>query len=96
MKKVLIVDDEKVNQNLDSTDDCFYLNSINKKEGKMVSKNRIKSAAYFDDVAYKAKELIIDACKNILNNDFKINPKRIKLTDKSCTYCPFKDICYKL
>jgi ATP-dependent helicase/nuclease subunit B len=40
-------------------------------------------------------KLIQNAINAITHGDFTINPKRDKNKDLSCTYCPYKDICYK-
>ncbi|MDO4378397.1 MAG: PD-(D/E)XK nuclease family protein [Erysipelotrichia bacterium] len=44
-----------------------------------------------NETAYKIEEAIQD----IRNSDFKIEPKKIGGKDRSCTFCPYKDICYK-
>lgn len=37
---------------------------------------------------------IDDAIENILNAEFKINPKRVGINNLGCKYCKFKDICF--
>lgn len=38
---------------------------------------------------------IDEAINSIINADFKINPKKIGNNNVSCTFCKYKDICYK-
>lgn len=45
-------------------------------------------------ITYTKKEIIKDM-NDILQGDFKINPKIYDGKDISCEYCNFKDICYK-
>ena len=40
-------------------------------------------------------ELIKKAHKGVMNAKFDIAPKRIKGSDQSCTFCKYKDICFK-
>ncbi len=44
-----------------------------------------------NETEYKIKEAIQD----IRHSSFEIEPKKIGGTDRSCTFCPYKDICYK-
>ena len=39
--------------------------------------------------------LIHEAKNGVMNSDFKIAPKLISNDDKSCTFCKYKDICFK-
>jgi hypothetical protein len=58
---------------------------------------------YAKVISNKNLNIIIDTLdKNIkktydtlMDADFKIEPKKIDLKDKSCEFCDFKDICYK-
>ena len=63
--------------------------------GVFSAKNRNRSEQYFDEISLKAKERLIETSHSILNNDFAINPKIIKGDNKSCSYCPYRDICYR-
>ena len=47
-----------------------------------------------DKIINLSKDLIIKAGTNILNGEYKIEPKRIDGKNISCTYCKYKDICY--
>ena len=38
---------------------------------------------------------IKEGAKNIFDNDFRIEPKKIGKNDRSCIYCPYESICYK-
>ncbi len=44
-----------------------------------------------DKMLEVAEKYLDDSIEEILNNNFKVNPK----DEKSCHYCKFKDICYK-
>ena len=37
---------------------------------------------------------IEEASDNIIKGNFEIKPKRIDNKNKSCNFCPFKEICY--
>ena len=47
-----------------------------------------------DKIINLSNDLIIKAGTNILNGEYKIEPKRIDGKNISCTYCKYKDICY--
>ncbi len=50
-----------------------------------------------DDIAtIKEKTLkqVLLLKQGILENDFTINPKRLKKENISCKYCPFQDVCF--
>ena len=48
------------------------------------------------DVVIEKIDLIIDeVIDHILNGDFLINPKVVDGKNVACTYCKFKDLCYK-
>jgi len=75
-----------------------YLASIKfNKDGSLSSNSmdRKRNEEYFDGIALIAERLILDAGHSILNNEFPINPKMVDGVDRSCQFCPFKDICYR-
>lgn len=47
-----------------------------------------------DKIINLSNDLIIKAGTNILNGEYKIEPKKIDGKNISCTYCKYKDICY--
>ena len=48
-----------------------------------------------DNLIIKVNEIIDDVIKNIVEGNFKINPKVLGGKNIACTYCKFKDICFK-
>lgn len=47
------------------------------------------------DILYNIVEnKIKEACNNILDGNFNINPKEIDNTNVGCKFCKYKDICY--
>lgn len=47
-----------------------------------------------DRIINLSEDLIRKAGSNILNGEYKIQPKNIDGKNISCTYCKYKDICY--
>ena len=43
----------------------------------------------------KVQNIIDDTIKSVITGNFFINPKVLKGKNISCTYCKFKDICFK-
>lgn len=72
-----------------------YIYSCKLKKDGGFSSERAKSEQYFDDISLKAKDLILKASHSIIDNDFEIDPKIISGDNKSCKYCPYRDICYR-
>lgn len=84
-----------------------YANLIDITEGSFLKKYKLNkdgspssNSLVFDDA--KEKELIDIVSKHIeetyqsiINADFRIEPKVINKTNVSCTYCGFRDICFK-
>lgn len=56
---------------------------------------RFKNEKWFNEIKDITEKLYIDAGNNILNNRFDINPKLEKGKNLSCSYCSFRDICYR-
>ena len=48
-----------------------------------------------EELINKTNGLIDEVIDNILEADFSINPKIIDGENVSCTYCEYKDICFK-
>ena len=64
-----------------------------------VSSKGLSSKKILDDIKIDKLYNIVDknidkAIDNIVNANFKINPKRIDNVNVGCLYCPYKDICY--
>lgn len=82
----------------DKSDGSKYLAGIKFNKDGSLSKNsfnKLRKQEYFDNLSLLAKQLIVEAGHNILANNFEINPKMVNGDDKSCKYCPFRDICYR-
>lgn len=56
---------------------------------KLVTKQQIL------EINQQMEQHILDAWHKINQGDFKINPKVLENKNRSCTYCPFQDICFK-
>ena len=72
----------EVISSLKTTKNGFYVNA------KLIDRKGI------DKLSNLTNENIENAINNILNTNFKINPKRIDNDNISCKYCPFKDLCF--
>ena len=66
-----------------------------KKDGSFYSSSKVLSNEEMDDLIIKVNEIIDDVIKNIVEGNFNINPKVLGGKNISCTYCKFKDICFK-
>lgn len=89
------------NENIISLLDSNYLNSKMikglrfKNDGSFYSTSKVLSDKEMDDMIIKVQNVIDEAIKNIFAGKFYINPKVLKGKNISCTYCKFKDICFK-
>ncbi len=66
-----------------------------KKDGNFYSYSKVLSNEKMDEIYHKVNEQIDKVINNIENSNFDINPKNYNGKNISCTYCKFKDICYK-
>ena len=88
-------------ENIISLIDSNYLNSKMikglkfKKDGSFYSTSKVLSNKEMDDMIVKVQNVIDDTIKNVITGNFFINPKVLKGKNISCTYCKFKDICFK-
>lgn len=88
-------------ENIISLIDTNYLNSKMikglkfKKDGSFYSTSKVLSNKEMDDMIVKVQNIIDDTIKNVITGKFFINPKVLKGKNISCTYCKFKDICFK-
>lgn len=88
------------NEEILSIFDSTYENSNLIKGMKLTSKGfshytKVFSENEMEDILNVAKEKIEEAANNILDGNFDINPKEIKFENVSCTFCKYKDLCYK-
>gem|GEM_PF-1238920 len=56
---------------------------------------KVADAATLESHRLMAEQKITAAVRLIRDGDFAINPKRIDNVDMSCTYCPFRDVCFR-
>lgn len=65
------------------------------KNGELKKSAKVADSATF--LAYKELALtkITEAIKTIRDHQFDIDPKRFSQGEDSCTYCPFRDICFR-
>lgn len=66
-----------------------------KKDGSFCSTSKVLSNEEMDNLIIKVNEIIDDVIKYIVEGNFKINPKVLGGKNIACTYCKFKDICFK-
>ena len=62
-----------------------------------IPSNRDKSIKLGEDASLNAqtKNLLTNAIYDIKDFDFKIDPKDFGSSNNSCTYCPYRDICFR-
>lgn len=66
-----------------------------KKDGTLSSKSKVLSNEEMDALIEKVDSIIDQVIYQILDGMFFINPKVIQDKNVSCTYCKFRDLCYK-
>lgn len=59
------------------------------------TKNKIINDEMLGNLLNYTKDYISKTTDSILEADFKINPKIYAGTDEACSFCVFKDLCYK-
>jgi len=79
--------------------DKTYVSSENIKSLKMSSNgfytySKVLNDTEIDKLSLLVQEKIYNAKNDILNTEFKINPKEISNKLVGCKFCKFKDICY--
>ena len=66
-----------------------------KKTSKGISTKKVLNDEQIEMINSITKEKIENAIQNILNANFKINPKKIGMNNVGCMYCKFRDICFR-
>ena len=92
------INDKEVLSKLDSSflmGKSSYIQSLKVNKDGAISSNRAKDKEYFDSLSSTARDQVINASHAMLNNDFAINPKIVNGDNKSCKFCPYRDICYR-
>ena len=64
-------------------------------QGEYNHNSKVMDDVHMDKLVEFVDDKINEASNNILDGNFKINPKRMKDDELSCRYCKFNDICYK-
>ena len=73
-----------------------YIQSMKiKNDGSFYNYAKVIKRKQMDELIDLTKDLIEKASINIQNGVFPIEPKKIDKYDKSCTFCKYKDICFK-
>ena len=66
-----------------------------KKDGTISSTSKVLSNKEMDEVLDQVDLIIDDTIQSILKGEFSINPKVINGKNVACTYCKFKDLCFR-
>ncbi len=88
--------DEKILELLDEEyqNSTLIKNLKYKKDGSISTRAQVLSNEEMEELTYQVEEEIDKCVGNILDGDFRINPKVMNKINISCTYCKFRDICY--
>ena len=80
----------------DSTyEDSSYIKGLKYSEEKGFSRtSKILDSTLLEEIVEFTKNKILETRDLILKGDFRINPKIYGKENISCSYCPYKDICY--
>ena len=65
------------------------------KDGSIYSNAKVLSELELNNLVKLTERKIDEAFTNILDANFKINPKQIDNNNIGCKYCPYKDVCFK-
>ena len=75
--------------------DSTYIKGLKYDEEKGFSRtSKILDSTMLSEILDFTKNKILETRDSILEGDFSINPKIYGKENVSCSYCPFKDICY--
>lgn len=66
-----------------------------KNDGNYFSYAKVLDNSSFDKIVEIVHDKIIEAGLGIKNGDFAINPKEVDDINLSCSFCKFKDLCFK-
>jgi ATP-dependent helicase/nuclease subunit B len=83
---------------IDSIDSNFIGSSkiipaFKKKDGEISENNNLLSNEDLEQLQQGVDQKIQIICKEMLEGNVEINPKKIKNNITACSYCPFKSIC---
>lgn len=89
------INDENIIQNIDSTyENSEIISGMKKTQKGFYTYTKLIEKEQIDKLSNIVDENIEKAINNILNTNFKINPKRINNKNISCQNCTFKDLCF--
>ena len=66
-----------------------------KKDGEISSRAKVLSNEEMDDIIKQVDFIIDQVITQVLSGKFLINPKVIDGKNIACTYCKFRDLCFK-
>ncbi len=73
----------------------IILNLKFKKDGSLSANSKVLSDEEMEGIITQVDQVIDKAIASILAGDFSINPKVLNKKNIACTYCKFKDLCFK-
>ena len=90
------INEENVLSKFDNTyNDSKLIKSLKTSSKGFYSYSKVLSSEDIDDIINKIDKLIDNVIDNILEADFAINPKVIDGVNVSCSYCEYRDICFR-
>lgn len=90
------INEENILSKFDNTyNDSKLIKGMKTSSKGFYSYSKVLSSEEIDDIINKTDKLIDNVIDNILEADFSINPKIIDGDNVSCTFCEYKDICFK-
>ncbi len=97
--KGCVIDDMSLITLLDSTfehGESEYINGVKvKKDGGLYSSNAIVNENEMNSFVDVAKKYYVDCAEELRANNFAIAPKYLDDKNFACTYCPFRDLCFR-
>ena len=78
-----------------SYSDSEMIQGLKKKKEGFYAYSKILNDKQIDKMDKIVSDKIIEASENILDANFKVNPKRIGKDNLGCEYCSYRDICFK-
>lgn len=90
------ISDEILLEQFDSTyKDSELIRGMKIGKNGFYSYAKVITEKEINEMSRQVEGKIIEAANNILEGNFKVNPKQIGDELVGCKYCKFKDICYK-
>lgn len=90
------INEENILSKFDTTyNDSKLIKSLKTSSKGFYNYSKVLTNEEIEEIINKTNVLIDEVIDNILEADFSINPKVIDVENVSCTYCEYKDICFK-